>query len=529
MYGRFRFFLFLFLAFIYGQNIDVSITYSKSGIEKTISAVNNGESNSLFAYTPEKENTLIDKLLFSNCEDKSFFFVPPNENFTKILIKNPNKNTNISLDIFIDSSDTKTVNPKFVGNITGGIILEANKEIELNLSYNCDSSSNNQFSRIFFDLRVSPFENGIIDESKTNINEFSFVKFCEALKSSYEGIIMLLVLAIIIVAYTASQPPIITDTPEGQEIRPFHAFLFVGFGSLFLMILYFFLPYMLWVLTTIVVIGALSSLSLFFSTILQRYSHLDYFIGNVPVYGLLKMNELISFILSLIIVIFYLITKNYLLNNIIGFAMVCLLVRTIRIPNYFVACLILGFAFFYDIFWVFFSGHLFGESVMAYVATNINLPMKIIFPNISQNFARCSLLGLGDMALPGFFVSFCFYFDKIKKIGNVYFITCLLCYSLGLGLCVSCLIVFETAQPALLFISPCVLIGVGILGWKRKEFKELWVGVDVIYDTVNVSKKRIEKMNIKDKKDEMIEIDREENYFTQSSDNSIFESKKEQV
>ena len=47
---------------------------------------------------------------------------------------------------------------------------------------------------------------------------------------------------------------------------------------------------------------------------------------------------------------------------------------------------------------------------MSYVALNLNLPIKLICPSPPS----CSLLGLGDMALPGFLISWAQQQDKKK-------------------------------------------------------------------------------------------------------------------
>lgn len=80
--------------------------------------------------------------------------------------------------------------------------------------------------------------------------------------------------------------------------------------------------------------------------------------------------------LSLMLVISYAVTKNYMLSNIIALFLVLLMLRIIALPNLKVASLLLILAFFYDIFWVFISPYFFkGNSVMAAVATNVHLPM----------------------------------------------------------------------------------------------------------------------------------------------------------
>ena len=59
---------------------------------------------------------------------------------------------------------------------------------------------------------------------------------------------------------------------------------------------------------------------------------------------------------------------------------------------------------------------------MEYVAKSIDLPVKLVFP-IFKNLEiynpaiilpnSCSLIGLGDLVLPGFFLSFMNKFDKV--------------------------------------------------------------------------------------------------------------------
>jgi len=60
--------------------------------------------------------------------------------------------------------------------------------------------------------------------------------------------------------------------------------------------------------------------------------------------------------------------------------------------------------FFYDIFWVF------GTDVMVTVAKSFDGPAKIIFPIQFDPF-RPSILGLGDIVVPGFFLSMTLRFD----------------------------------------------------------------------------------------------------------------------
>jgi hypothetical protein len=77
----------------------------------------------------------------------------------------------------------------------------------------------------------------------------------------------------------------------------------------------------------------------------------------------------------------YYFTRNWLLNNIIAIAFIFLALRLIKISSFRISSLLLGIAFFYDIFWVFYSPNFFsGKSVMAEVATKVDLPIKLVFP-----------------------------------------------------------------------------------------------------------------------------------------------------
>ena len=74
--------------------------------------------------------------------------------------------------------------------------------------------------------------------------------------------------------------------------------------------------------------------------------------------------------------------------------------------------------FFYDIFFVF------GTDVMLTVAKSIDAPIKLLFPTewgalnaeTGEPEPKFSLLGLGDIVIPGVFVSLCLRFDIIKQL-----------------------------------------------------------------------------------------------------------------
>ena len=117
----------------------------------------------------------------------------------------------------------------------------------------------------------------------------------------------------------------------------------------------------------------------------------------------------------------------------------------------------MGGLFLYDIFWVF------GTEVMVKVATGVKGPIKFIFPKVlpaPADYTReaFSILGLGDVVVPGFFIAMLLAFDayNARKEGvdttqtvdwkKPYFHTCMVFYALALLTTVVVMLVFKHAQ-----------------------------------------------------------------------------------
>ena len=74
--------------------------------------------------------------------------------------------------------------------------------------------------------------------------------------------------------------------------------------------------------------------------------------------------ELALHALSFFIVVFWLLTGSWFLNNVLGISLCVTYVSLLRLPSMKVAAVLLIGLFFYDIFWVFYSQELFGKNVM---------------------------------------------------------------------------------------------------------------------------------------------------------------------
>lgn len=131
----------------------------------------------------------------------------------------------------------------------------------------------------------------------------------------------------------------------------------------------------------------------------------------------------------------------------------------------------------------------FGTDVMVTVAKNLDGPIKILFPRAIDAVTgkkEMSLLGLGDIVIPGFFLALLLRFDAHKanlptdktdvhaSFPKPYFHSSLIGYVLGLGTTLYVMIVFNAAQPALLYLVPACLGSSLICALVRGELAELF-------------------------------------------------------
>ena len=121
--------------------------------------------------------------------------------------------------------------------------------------------------------------------------------------------------------------------------------------------------------------------------------------------------DLVGLALSLVSVAFYVWSKSWVYNNLLAVVFCVHALQFIFLGNFKTGALLLSLLFFYDIFFVF------GTDVMVTVAKNIDAPIKLQFPrDLSATPPKYSILGLGDIVIPGIFMSLCLRFDVLKRL-----------------------------------------------------------------------------------------------------------------
>ncbi|KAI8825667.1 peptidase A22B, signal peptide peptidase, partial [Fimicolochytrium jonesii] len=199
-------------------------------------------------------------------------------------------------------------------------------------------------------------------------------------------------------------------------------------------------------------------------------------------------------LLAIVIAGSYAFTKHWVLNNIYGEAFATSAIRLLNLDSFKTGIALLSFLFFYDIFWVF------GTDVMVTVAKGFDAPIKVLWPKdivgmllhpstfFKTEGLQFTLLGLGDIVIPGIFVALCLKFDHdrflaspagkknkyARKFPKPYFTACSIAYVTGLVTTVVVMHNFQAAQPALLYLSPACIISVLLTGFLRGELKEVF-------------------------------------------------------
>ena len=107
---------------------------------------------------------------------------------------------------------------------------------------------------------------------------------------------------------------------------------------------------------------------------------------------------------------FNFIGKPWWLTNLIGFAFAYSTLQIMSPTTSWTGTLLLSALFVYDIYFVFYT------PLMVTVATQLDIPVKLIFPRPSRPFENpskraFSMLGLGDVVLPGMMIGFALRFD----------------------------------------------------------------------------------------------------------------------
>ena len=207
--------------------------------------------------------------------------------------------------------------------------------------------------------------------------------------------------------------------------------------------------------------------------------------------------DLVGLVMSVTSVAFYVWSKSWIYNNILAVVFCVHALQFIFLGNFKTGALLLTLLFFYDIFFVF------GTDVMITVAKNVDAPIKLQVPrDLTTSPPQYSILGLGDIVIPGIFMSLCLRFDVLKALslnklealidgerkgkgedgqtieyivteGNKapkhYYMAVVVGYLIAIITTVVIMFVFNHGQPALLYLVPGCIMAVAVTALVKGE------------------------------------------------------------
>ncbi|KAH7009299.1 signal peptide peptidase-domain-containing protein [Microdochium trichocladiopsis] len=244
----------------------------------------------------------------------------------------------------------------------------------------------------------------------------------------------------------------------------------------------------------------------------------------------IKLNDMFGVVVAFGATIIYYTTDSVLLSNAVGYAFSYVGIIMMSPITFTTGSAVLFGLFFYDIYMVFYTPY------MVTVATKLDVPIKLVF----QGPKNASMLGLGDIVIPGIFIGLSLRFDhylsyhrqrklvpveletetkasgelavstetqrmvvkpeyinpqgqwgrsmltsilspgatpslKASAFLKTYFYAAVVGYLLAMVFTLAMLLIFNHAQPALLYLVPGVVFSVWLTGLVRGEVHEMWV------------------------------------------------------
>lgn len=207
----------------------------------------------------------------------------------------------------------------------------------------------------------------------------------------------------------------------------------------------------------------------------------------------------------------------WILQDILGIAFCLNFIKTISLSNFKICVILLSLLLLYDVFFVFITPFFTknGVSIMVQVALGPDasgertqgnmvevpaepqpptekLPVVMRVPRFSglaQNLCgiQFSILGYGDIIVPGLLVAYCSRFDAwVNSRWKIYFTSCCTAYLMGMILTFAVMLLSGMGQPALLYLVPFTLITSAVVAGCRGEMRKFWTGTS--YEVLDSSR-----------------------------------------
>ncbi|XP_028679487.1 signal peptide peptidase-like 2A isoform X3 [Erpetoichthys calabaricus] len=283
-----------------------------------------------------------------------------------------------------------------------------------------------------------------------------------------------------------------TEKSDVLIFSPLKIVVFVGIMCGMLLLLYYFYRFLVYLIICIFCIASAMALFHCLSVLLEKVPY-----GRCSFSCRSKTVEIRMILLGaacITLSVIWAVYRNedswvWILQDFLGVAFCLNFLRVIKISSFKLHVILLSLLLVYDVFFVFITPFLTksGESIMIDVASgggssDEKLPVLMRVPRLNDPAPNVcgiqfSILGYGDIIVPGLLVAYCHRFDIwVNNSSRIYFISCTIAYAFGMGLTLLVLLLTKMGQPALLYLVPCTLITSSIVAWRCKQMRQFWVG-----------------------------------------------------
>ncbi|XP_067351442.1 signal peptide peptidase-like 2A isoform X2 [Channa argus] len=299
------------------------------------------------------------------------------------------------------------------------------------------------------------------------------------------------------------------DTGELSLYSPLKVVIFVALMCGMLVLMYLYYSVLVYIIIAIFCLASASALFSCFDAVLEKIGcgTVSFSIKNWN----FSVRSLILAAVCITIAVIWGVYRNeeswiWILQDLLGIAFCLNFMKTISLSNFKICVILLSLLLVYDVFFVFITPFFTkdGVSIMVQVALGPDagektqgnmveipaepqapsekLPVVMRVPRFSawaQNLCgmQFSILGYGDIIVPGLLVAYCSRFDVwTNSRKKIYFVSCCIAYLLGMMLTFAVMLLSGMGQPALLYLVPFTLITSAVVAGCRKEMKQFWTG-----------------------------------------------------
>lgn len=441
------------------------------------------------------ENNQEKQLFSSNIKNPFFDFIGQNTFSCKVPTVLEEKNDITSRKIFIRNKNdpSKFQNPITIKAITvessysfikpmisgfsGITTLVSGLQISISLDYNCDNEkiTKNDFWAIIFVK---------LDIENSDPLTFSYKKVCSDDMADYNFDYSFIIIAgfcILMVAWQSKRPKILSTIKEfdGYPINTTFAICYVIIASILLLSLIYSQKVMILVFTVVMSILSTLAFALFFNELLTgnllRYN-ISKLLIQIPKIGKITLFFLLGILISIPMVVFWAITYNWILTDILTLIITAVCLKLIKFKNLKTATYFFCVEIFFEIVWgVIFMFEL-DLSYDQFFSSDFTLPLKIECLTFESFFnKKCVWISITNLVYPGLLLSYFNRYDASKNF-SVYYFFSLIAFILGNVIWIIVQSKSNFATPSSIYSFSLMLIFTLILAHKRNENFELWNG-----------------------------------------------------